>query len=307
MSPRLHSQALAEALRRMASQPVATATFILVLGLALAIPLVAALLLRSVSAAVAHLDTDPVVNVYLVPDAADEDAKRVEQGLRASPEAAEVRFVSKAQALAELKGTTHLAEVLATLDRNPLPHAFTVRVRSAEPAKLAQIKAAWLQLPKVDQVVADFEWGQRLARWVQFGERVVYAAENVDMVVAPGSEGQLGILPRHAALFTLLAAGEMRVKQGATEQSLVVFGGFLEVANNRVLVLADSAERVEEIDVSRAEEARRRAQSRIVDRSVHWDVERAQLALQRSSVRLRIAGRQRGRRSDIPGRTEVSP
>ena len=175
MSPRLHSQALAEALRRMASQPVATATFILVLGLALAIPLVAALLLRSVSAAVAHLDTDPVVNVYLVPDAADEDAKRVEQGLRASPEAAEVRFVSKAQALAELKGTTHLAEVLATLDRNPLPHAFTVRVRSAEPAKLAQIKAAWLQLPKVDQVVADFEWGQRLARWVQFGERVVYA------------------------------------------------------------------------------------------------------------------------------------
>jgi len=147
----------------------------------------------------------------------------------------------------------------------------------------------------------------KLSVEVVTGERVVYAAENVDMVVAPGSEGQLGILPRHAALFTLLAAGEMRVKQGATEQSLVVFGGFLEVANNRVLVLADSAERVEEIDVSRAEEARRRAQSRIVDRSVHWDVERAQLALQRSSVRLRIAGRQRGRRSDIPGRTEVSP
>lgn len=175
MSPRLHAQALAEALRRMASQPVATAIFIVVLGLALAIPLVAAVLLRSVSAAAAHLDTDPHVNVYLVPDAGDEDAKRVEQALRASSEASAVRFVPKAQALAELKATTHLAEVLASLDRNPLPHAFTVRVRSAEPAKLAQIKAEWSQLPKVDQVVADFEWGQRLARWVQFGERVVYA------------------------------------------------------------------------------------------------------------------------------------
>ena len=115
------------------------------------------------------------MNVYLVPDASDEEAKRVEQALRAHPEAAAVRFVPKAQALQELKATTHLAEVLASLDRNPLPHAFTVRVRSAEAAKLAQIKAAWSQLPKVDQVVADFEWGQRLARWVQFGERVVFA------------------------------------------------------------------------------------------------------------------------------------
>jgi len=175
MNSRLHSQALAEALRRMAGQPVATATFIVVLGLALAIPLVAALMLRSVSAAASHLDTDPHVNVYLALDASDEDAKRVEQALKASSEAAAVRFVPKGQALAELKATTHLAEVLASLDRNPLPHAFTVRVRSAEPARLAALKAAWLQLPKVDQVIADFEWSQRLARWVRFGERVVYA------------------------------------------------------------------------------------------------------------------------------------
>jgi cell division transport system permease protein len=175
MNPRLHAQALAEALRRMAGQPVATATFVVVLGLALAIPLVAALMLRSVSAAASHLDTDPHVNVYLALDASDEDAKRVEQALKASSEAAAVRFVPKAQALAELKSTTHLAEVLASLDRNPLPHAFTVRVRSAEPARLATLKAAWLQLPKVEQVVADFEWSQRLARWVRFGERVVYA------------------------------------------------------------------------------------------------------------------------------------
>lgn len=123
------------------------------------------------------------------------------------------------------------------------------------------------------------------------GERVVYAAQDVDMVVAPGADGQLGILPRHAALFTLLSAGEMRIKKGTSEQSLVVFGGFLEVANNRVLVLADTAERSEEIDIERAEVARQRAQTRMGDRTTNWDHARASLALQRSTVRLRVARR----------------
>jgi F-type H+-transporting ATPase subunit epsilon len=137
------------------------------------------------------------------------------------------------------------------------------------------------------------------------GERVVYAAEDVDMVVAPGADGQLGILPRHAALFTLLAEGELRVKKGSTEQSLVVFGGFLEVANNKVLVLADTAERSDEIDVERAEIARQRAQTRITDRTANWDVARASLAMQRSNVRLRVARRQRSRGGSGPGQTDM--
>jgi cell division transport system permease protein len=113
------------------------------------------------------------VNVYLTLDATDEEAKRVEQSLKASREAASVRFVPKAEALAELKSTTHLAEVLASLDRNPLPDAFMVRVRSTEPARLQAVKAEWSKLPKVDQVLADFEWSERLGRWITFGERVV--------------------------------------------------------------------------------------------------------------------------------------
>jgi cell division transport system permease protein len=173
MIVRLHAQAFAEALRRMTGQPLSTAVFIVVLGLALAIPLVAGMLLRSVSAATAQLDTDPHVNVYLALDATDDEAKRVEQSLKASREAAAVRFVPKAEALAELKSTTHLAEVLASLDRNPLPDAFMVRVRSTEPARLQAVKAEWSKLPKVDQVLADFEWSERLGRWITFGERVV--------------------------------------------------------------------------------------------------------------------------------------
>lgn len=147
----------------------------------------------------------------------------------------------------------------------------------------------------------------KLSVEVVTGERVVYAAQDVDMVVAPGAEGQLGILPRHAALFTLLSAGEMRIKKGGGEQSLVVFGGFLEVANNRVLVLADTAERVEEIDVARAESARQRAEARLTQRGTGVaDLSRAEESLQRAAVRLRVAQRRQHGRAR-PGPTDLNP
>ena len=173
---RLHLHALAEALRRLASQPLGSALSILVLAIAIALPVVAAVALRSVGAATAQLDTDPHVNVYLALDASDDDVKRVEQALKSHPDAAAVRFVSRDQALAELKATTHLAEILAALDRNPLPHAFTVRVRTTDAPRIAKAREAWSQLPRVDQVVADFEWSERLGRWVRFGDRALLAA-----------------------------------------------------------------------------------------------------------------------------------
>jgi cell division transport system permease protein len=170
---RLHGQAFADALRRLGTQPVASALSILVLATAIALPVIAAIVLRSVGAVTAGLDTDPHVNVFLALDATDDDVKRVEQVLRSHPEVASLRFVPRSQALAELKATTHLGELLASLDRNPLPHAFTVRVRTTDPQRIVAAKAMWLQLPKVDQVVADFEWSERLARWVRFGDRVL--------------------------------------------------------------------------------------------------------------------------------------
>ncbi|HET9017472.1 MAG TPA: F0F1 ATP synthase subunit epsilon [Thermomicrobiaceae bacterium] len=127
------------------------------------------------------------------------------------------------------------------------------------------------------------------------GERVVLVEDDVDMVVAPGADGTLGILPRHAPIISLLALGEMRLVKGGQQESLAVFGGFLEVAHNRVLVLADTAERAEEIDVARAEAARQRAESRISERLTDVDLARAELALRRSMVRLRVGRRTRGR------------
>src|SRR5436305_6843351 len=91
------------------------------------------------------------------------------------------------------------------------------------------------------------------------GERLVFSADDVDMVVAPGTDGELGVLPRHAPLVTTLKPGVLRVKQGVQETEMAVSGGFMEVRPDRVTVLADTAERATEIDEARAEESRQRA------------------------------------------------
>jgi cell division transport system permease protein len=170
---RLHAHAAADALARLAREPLASAVSILVLAVALALPVIAAVAMRSIAAVAASFDTEPHVNVYLDLDATDEDARRVEKALRAHPDAASVRFVPRDQALAELKATTHLAEVLAALDRNPLPHAFTVRVRTSSADRVEAMRAEWSKLPRVEQVRADFEWSRQLSRWTAFAGRAL--------------------------------------------------------------------------------------------------------------------------------------
>src|SRR5215213_11636656 len=89
-------------------------------------------------------------------------------------------------------------------------------------------------------------------------EREVFA-DDIDMVVAPGGEGELGILPRHAPLLSTLQPGVLRLKKDGEETLMAVSGGFIQVYKDRVLVLADTAERADEIEETRAEEARTRA------------------------------------------------
>ena len=170
---RLHAHALGEAIGRLSRQPLASLVSILVLATALALPVVAAVALRSVGTAASSIDTEPHVNVYLELDATDEDAKRVERALKGHADAASVRFVPREEALADLKATTHLAEVLAALDRNPLPHAFTVRIRSGAVDRIDAMRAEWSRLPRVEQVRADFEWSRQLGRWTVFAGRAL--------------------------------------------------------------------------------------------------------------------------------------
>ena len=130
-------------------------------------------------------------------------------------------------------------------------------------------------------------------------ERLLYS-EDVDMVIAPGIEGELGILPRHAALMTSLTYGELRVKRGEHEDIFAIGGGFLEVRPERVIILADAAEQAEEIDIQRAEEAKERAQKRLRERRVMGgDEVRAEAALRRAMMRLSVAQKVRRRRPGI--------
>jgi F-type H+-transporting ATPase subunit epsilon len=127
-------------------------------------------------------------------------------------------------------------------------------------------------------------------------ERIVYSAE-VEAVIAPGVEGQLGILPHHAPLMTILQAGELVVRKGGQEEIMAISGGFLEVRPDHVIVLADQAERAEEIDAARAEEARKRAEQRLANRQVEGlDAARAEASLRRALVRLSVAEKVKARR-----------
>jgi F-type H+-transporting ATPase subunit epsilon len=127
-------------------------------------------------------------------------------------------------------------------------------------------------------------------------ERVVYS-DDVDIVVAPGIEGQLAILPNHAPLITTLQSGCLITRKGDEEQAMFVAGGFMEVMGNRVTVLADVAERVEEIDVDRAERAKCRAEERLKSYTPEIDVARAEAALRRSLMRLKVVETRKRKRS----------
>ena len=107
-------------------------------------------------------------------------------------------------------------------------------------------------------------------------EEIVQIEENIDVLIVPGSEGQLAILPRHAPLMTTLGYGELIFRRGANETSFAIGGGFLEVHSNKVTILADVAENADEIDAERAEEARNRAEERL--QNTHTDQTSADLA-----------------------------
>jgi F-type H+-transporting ATPase subunit epsilon len=117
--------------------------------------------------------------------------------------------------------------------------------------------------------------------------------ESVVEVTLPGADGALGILPGHAPLITELGIGEMtyRAKNAAQPGHLAILRGFAEVLGDRVTVLAEVAEKPEEIDVKRAEEAKQRAEERLASADPNVDWARAVAALQRSLVRIQVAGK----------------
>jgi len=115
-------------------------------------------------------------------------------------------------------------------------------------------------------------------------------AETVDEVVIPGSQGYFGVLPGHAPLLATLGIGELTYRQGTSQFHLALTGGFAEVRNDKVIVLAENAERPDEIDRERAQRSRQRAEQRLAGREGDVDYARAQAALARALIRLQVAG-----------------
>jgi len=129
-------------------------------------------------------------------------------------------------------------------------------------------------------------------------ERLCFA-DDVNVLVAPGVQGQLGILPHHAPLMTMLQPGELLIRKNSEEIFWAITGGFLEVRPDKVVVLADACELAEEIDIARAEAAKRRAEERLKQRAPDIDYARAEAALRRSLIRLKVAERRR-RKPRVP-------
>ena len=127
---------------------------------------------------------------------------------------------------------------------------------------------------------------------------------DVDEVIVPGSEGEMGILPHHAPLISLLGQGVLRLKTGTEQQEFAIFGGFLQVRPDRVVVMAETADLASEIDMERAERARREAERVIEGGFVEpADLASARAALQRALIRIRLA--ERGPRAIARGEHEA--
>ena len=122
-------------------------------------------------------------------------------------------------------------------------------------------------------------------------ERLAYSDE-VDAVVLPGSEGELGVLPHHAPLLTTLGFGELRFRKGSQEESFAIVGGFLQVRPDRVVVMAETADMASEIDLEKAQEARREAEKALETGFVEAaDLAAARASLQQALLRIRVAER----------------
>lgn len=126
-------------------------------------------------------------------------------------------------------------------------------------------------------------------------ERVVLSDE-VDQINAPTKDGRVGILPRHAPLLTILDTGELDIVKDGQSTPFAISGGFMEVLPTRVTILADAAERADEIDEARAEAARRSAEDRIAQRQSDQEIALAEAELRRALIRLKVAQLKRNRK-----------
>ena len=233
-----HVQACKRAMLRLLAQPAGTMLSVLVIGIAITLPLGLYTVFTNVSAAASRVNTNPNVNVYLALNATEPEARDLEKRLRAMANVHSVRFISREAALQQMKKVANLSDLLASLESNPLPHALSIQPKSGESEALAALRKDVAALPKVEHVVMDFEWAQKLKRFATFAERLVMLLGSVlalAVVFVTGNTIRLQILTQK---------DEIEVSQliGATRRFIrrpfLYFGAFQGFLAGLVAVVA---------------------------------------------------------------------
>jgi cell division transport system permease protein len=233
-----HTQALTRALLRMRAQPLATALSIAVIAIAILLPLALYIVFANVTNAASRLNTAPNVNVYLALTATDAEAKDTEKKIRAQGNAASVAFIPRETALAEMKKRANLGDLLAGIDRNPLPHAFAIKPTSTDAATLDAMRRDIAALPKVETVTMDFEWAKKLARFVEFAQRIVFLISAVlaaAVVFVIGNTIRLQMLTQKDEIIVARLIGATR---RFVRRPFLYFGALQGVAAGVIAVIA---------------------------------------------------------------------
>ena len=169
----VHLDTLGECLTRLTRQPTASALNVIVIGIALSLPAGFYLGLNNLQTFSRQLSSDPQVSIFMATDASAAEVATVEQRLKANSDIGRVEFIGRDQALARLKRSAGLADLLTNLGRNPLPDAFVVTARSNDPATLEALRDQARKWPKVEHVQLDAEWARRLDAALNVGRMLV--------------------------------------------------------------------------------------------------------------------------------------
>ena len=164
-----HWRAIGDAAGKLAAQRAASLLNMLVIGIALSLPAGGYVLLGNLQGVATRFSLEPQLSLFLDPAAKPGDREAIEKFLRGEPRVGSVRFIPKEEALAELKKTEGIAEVIAALNQNPLPDAFVIKLRDADPAQLETLAAELGKQPGVGHVQADSAWAGRLAALIGIG------------------------------------------------------------------------------------------------------------------------------------------
>jgi cell division transport system permease protein len=200
---RHHRRSLRATLRGFARAPVATALNIVAIGVALALPLGAWVLLGNATQLAGHVAVEPRLSVFLATDATRADAARVEAALAGATAVRRQRFVPKEEALADLHRTAGMREILAALGSNPLPDAVIADLAPGDPDSVQHLAVELRKLPKVELVQLDALWLQRLEALLRLGQAavaVLAALLAVGMVAVTFNTVRQQILTQHSEI-----------------------------------------------------------------------------------------------------------